>query len=420
MAVIRFLQVSDLHLGRPFGWLPPDKRVDRRSDQRRALDLSVRQAIERGAHAILVPGDLFDLDYVDADTLAFAVHAFGVNGCPPVFIAPGNHDPCSTTSPYWNPALLQARGFAWPPHVHVFDSPEWTAVPLSGVDAVRIWGRCSIQGVESAARPLSREALLPLAAAGSGGANVALFHGSREGFLPPGQKPVAPFSDAEVLASPFDYLAVGHIHAPGSLEVAPTGAPTEGGSGSGSGSARLANAGAAISLDVSELGRHGAYEVRLTTGAGPARAEVEFIELDRRRVFDVRVEVTGATSAEQVDHRVLRALDQAGAGDADFVVVRLAGRLARGVRYTAPGPELRPRAFHLRLDPRALRPDYDIAALRALEPVTTEDRFARALLERLDSETDPSRRADLESALFYGLDAFRLHEVVPAYEELGA
>jgi DNA repair exonuclease SbcCD nuclease subunit len=406
MAVIRFLQVSDLHLGRPFGWLPPDKRADRRSDQRRALDLSVRQAIERGAHAILVPGDLFDLDYVDADTLAFAVHAFGVNGCPPVFIAPGNHDPCSNSSPYWNPALLKARGFAWPDHVHVYDSPEWTPVPLSGVDGVRIWGRCSIQGVESGARPLAREALLPLAAAGAEGVNVALFHGTREGYLPPGENPVAPFSDAEALASPFDYLAVGHIHLPGSLEH--------------SGSVRLANSGAAVALDVSELGRHGAYEVRLTTGQGPARAELEFIELDRRRVYDVTVDVTGAVSAEQVDRRVLRALDQVGAGDADFVVVRLAGRLARGVRYAAPGPELRPRAFHVRLDPRALRPDYDLAALRALEPVTTEDRFARTLLERLDAETDPARRADLESALFYGLDAFRLHEVVPAYEEFGS
>jgi len=404
MTVIRFLQVSDLHLGRPFGWLPPDKRADRRSDQRRALDLSVRQAIERGAHAILVPGDLFDLDYVDADTLAFAVHAFGVNGCPPVFIAPGNHDPCSNTSPYWNPALLQARGFAWPAHVHVFDSPEWTAVRLPGVDEVRIWGRCSIQGVESGARPLAREALQP--AAGAGGVNVAVFHGSREGFLPPGQKSVAPFSDAEALASPFDYLAVGHVHAPGSLDS--------------DGSVRAANAGAAISLDLSELGPHGAYEVRLTPGAGRARAEIEFVELDRRRVYDFTVDVTGAASAEHVDRRVLRALDQTGAGDADLVVVRLAGRLARGVRYAAPGPELRPRAFHLRLDPSGLRPDHDVEALRAAEPVTTEDRFARALLAKLDAETDPARRAEIESALYYGLDAFRLHEVVPAYEDLEA
>jgi DNA repair protein SbcD/Mre11 len=410
MAVIRFLQVSDLHLGRPFGWLPPDRRTDRRSDQRRALDLAVRQAIERGAHALLVPGDLFDLDYVDAETLAFAVHAFGVNGCPPVFIAPGNHDPYSPASANWNRALLKARGFAWPDHVHVFESPAWTAVPLSGVDGVAIWGRCSIQGVASATRPLAPEGLAPLVAAAGGGVNVAVFHGSREGYLPPGEDPVAPFSDAEVLASPFDYLAVGHIHAPQRLDDP-------------AGGVRLANAGAAIALDVSETGRHGALEVRLTTdGVGAARphAEVEFIELDRRRVFDLTVDVTGATAAEQVDRRILRALDQAGAGDPDILVVRLTGRLLRGVRYAAPGPELRPRAFHVRLDARAMRPDYDLAALRAGDAVTTEDRFAQALLRRIDAETDPARRADLESALFYGLDAFRLHEVVPAYEELGS
>ena len=106
--------------------------------------------------------------------------------------------------------------------------------------------------------------------------------------------------------------------------------------------------------------------------------------------------------------------------DPDILAVRLTGRLLRGVRYAAAGPELRPRAFHVRIDARAVRPDYDLAALRAADPVTTEDRFARALLERLDAETDPERRADLESALFYGLDAFRLHEVVPAYEELGS
>jgi len=411
MAVIRFLQVSDFHLGRPFGWLPAERRADRRHDQRRALEHSVRQAIERGVHALLVPGDLFDLDYVDADTLAFAVHSLGVSGCPPVFIAPGNHDPCSGTSPYWNPALLKARGYTWPAHVHVFDTPDWTAVPLPGVEGVRVWGRCSIQGVASAARPLAPEALAGLDARRGEGVNVAVFHGSREGWLPTGMDAVAPFSDAEALASPFDYLAVGHIHTPSSLEEA----PAEGGSGS----VRLACAGGAISLDVSEAGRHGALEVRLSMEGGLPRVETEFIELDRRRVYDLTVDVTGAGTAEQVDRRVLRALDQAGAGDADIAVVRLTGRLTRGVRYAAPGPELRPRAFHLRLETGALRPDHDVEALRAAEPVTTEDRFARALLTRIDAETDPVRRADLESALYYGLDAFRLHEVVPSYEDLG-
>src|SRR5512140_2963648 len=109
MAVARFLQVSDLHLGRPFGWLPAERRAERRSDQRRTLERLVREAIERGAHGILIPGDLFDQEGVDAEMLAFALHAFDLAGCPPVFIAPGNHDPFSETSPTWSRRLLEAR-----------------------------------------------------------------------------------------------------------------------------------------------------------------------------------------------------------------------------------------------------------------------------------------------------------------------
>jgi DNA repair protein SbcD/Mre11 len=402
MALVRLLQISDLHLGRPFGWLPADRRADRRSDQRRALDAAVRQAIERGAHAILVPGDLFDLELVDGETLTHAVHAFAVSGCPPVFVAPGNHDPWSPASAYWNPALLQARGFAWPAHVRIFDSPEWTPVPLSGVDAVTIWGRCSIQGVASAARPFAPAALAPVAAARGAGLDVALLHGTREGHLPPGEDAVAPFSDAEALAAPFDYVAAGHLHAPQTLAAA-------------DGNARLAYAGGAVALDVSETGAHGAWDVTIDTAT--RRVTIEFIELDRRRVHELVVDVSGATAPEQVDRRILRALDQAGAGDGDILAVRLTGRLTRGVRYGAPGSELRPRAFHVRLDARAVRPDYDLDALRALEPVTTEDRFARALLAQMDAETDPAARAEIEAALYYGLDAFRLHEVVPTGEE---
>ena len=59
-------------------------------------------------------------------------------------------------------------------------------------------------------------------------------------------------------------------------------------------------------------------------------------------------------------------------------------------------------------------------ALRAQSDETTEGRFAHVLLERLDHETDPEARATIERALYYGLDAFRLREVAPAWEEIGA
>jgi DNA repair exonuclease SbcCD nuclease subunit len=409
MALARFLQLSDLHLGKPFGWLPPAKRDERRRSQRGVLERAVRAAIERGVDAILIPGDLFDLECVDADTLAFALGVFEVTGCPKVFIAPGNHDPHSTTSPYWNPRLLESRGSRWPAHVHVFTTPHWSAVPLDEQKRVRVWGRCFSASVATLERPLARAALAGVTAAETGGFDVAVFHGSREGQLPPGQTVTAPFSDDEAVAAPFAYLAVGHYHL-GSKLTASEGA---------SAGVRLAYAGSAAALDVTETGVHGALEVRVEYGYRLPYVEVELVQLDPHRVLEVTTDVTGASGAEQVDRRVAKALDDAGVGDKDLVRLRLSGRLARGVRYAGPAPEIEARAFHLRTDLRKLRPDYDLDALRRQEPSATEDRFARALLDQLDREKDPLQRALIESALYYGLDAFKLREVVPAYEELG-
>jgi len=65
-----------------------------------------------------------------------------------------------------------------------------------------------------------------------------------------------------------------------------------------------------------------------------------------------------------------------------------------------------------------VRPDYDLAGYRRPDPTTTEERFAATLLAKLEAEPDPGQRALLESALYYGLDAFRLREIVPSYEDL--
>ena len=404
MTSISFLQVSDLHLGARFGWLDPEPRAQRRREQTAALERVVREAIERRVDAILVPGDLFDREGVDAETIAFALHAFAVPGCPPVFIAPGNHDPASDRSPCWNARLLRGRGFAWPEHVHVFAMPEWTSRRLADLP-VRIWGRCFAGGIESVERPLGPATRPDPASFDPGLIHVAIFHGSREGVCPIGQKVTAPFTDAEALASPFHYLAVGHYHLRSELVDAR--------------GVRLAYAGSTVALQRGELGAHGALHVRIERDEETLRIATEPIEIDPRRVHAVDVEVSGATSLEQIDRRIAEALDRAEAQSQDFVTARLVGRLVRGVRGVVAGPELSRRVFQLTIDARAVRPDYDLDAYRRAEPVTTEERFARVLLERLDREPDPDERTRLESALYYGLDAFKLRDVAPAYEEIG-
>ena len=405
MGLVRLLQISDFHLGRPFGWLPPDRRELRRRDQREALERAVKEAIERNVHGILLAGDLFDEEGVDADTLAFAIGTFQIPGCPPVFIAPGNHDPCSPKSLYWNPRMLKARGRQWPEHVHVFTDSRWASAPLA--DGARVWGRCYISKVSVAERPLSADWLREVREAETMPVNIAVFHGSREGHLPPGQTTISPFTDDEAAKSPFTYLAVGHYHAAGRL-TSPEG-PVAG--------VRLAYAGSAVALDAQESGAHGALELRIEYGHRQPFVETEFVPLDRRKVHTLPVDVSGCTSAERVDRKIERAFDEVGAGEDDIVTVKLTGRLARDVRYE-PSRDLGARVFHLRIDRRALRPDYPLDTYRESSGSTTDERFARALLERLDAASDPEEKAKLERALYHGLDAFQLKEVIPVHEEL--
>lgn len=411
MALARFLQISDLHLGRPFAWLPQDRRDLRRRDQQYALEQAIKYAIEHDVHAILVPGDLFDGVPVDTGSLTFAVRAFSVPGCPPVFIAPGNHDPASSDNAAWNSRLQQARGTHWPAHVHVFDSPAWTSVVLSTLPGVRIWGRAFLTSSGTMERPLAASAFEGAYEAAPGLIDVALFHGSREGRCPPAQKITAPFSDAEVAASPFVYHAVGHYHLRSEIDATP--ADTTSSSG-----VRLAYAGSPVALDYTEPGDHGALEVVVRFGDGVCSVSAEPMRLDRRRVLSAQADVTGCASGEQIDRRILHAMSAAGVSENDFVRLTLIGRMGQGVRWRTPGAEVFSRAFHTRWDRGQVRPDHDLDALRKSEGRTTEERFALEMLKQMDQESDTDQRLALERALFYGLDAFRVREVVPQWEEV--
>jgi len=407
MGLVRLFQVSDLHLGCPFGWLSSEQRDRRRRDQRQALERSVQEAIERGAHAILLPGDLFDKVGVDADTLAFALEAFQVSGCPPVFIAPGNHDPYFPRSLCWNDALLAARGRQWPEHVRLFTSEQWTAFDLPEVDHVRVWGRCFVSQAVSPERPLSAASVADVPPGDGSRLELALFHGSREGYCPYGTDVTGPFSDAEALGSPFTYLAAGHYHTHSAIT-------SNQGQAAG---VRLAYAGSAVALGMTETGIHGALDVRIEYGRRLPFIETELVRLDPRQAHSIPVDLTRCGSAEQVDRRIEKALDDAAVAAEDLVTVRLTGRLAKDVRYQ-PSPRLKERVFHLDMNAKELRRDYDVVSVRDRQPATTEDRFVHAMLERMDAERDPARKAALERALYYGLDALTLGEVVPAHEDL--
>src|SRR5262249_55650062 len=150
--------------------------------------------------------------------------------------------------------------------------------------------------------------------------DIAVFHGSREGKCPPGQAVTAPFSDAEVAASPFVYHAVGHYHVRTEIDQKP-------GAGTPSHGIRLACAGSPVALDYTENGDHGAPGVMLRFDWGGCAGGVEPLRLDRRRMLPAQVDVTGCASGEQIDRRIQHAFSAAGVTENDFVHLEVFGRL---------------------------------------------------------------------------------------------
>ena len=403
MTPFRFLQMSDLHLGRPFTWLPPAIAGKRRAEQRDLLWRAVAAAIERKLDAILLVGDLFDGEIVDRETIARAIECVSQDGCPPVFIAPGNHDCYSRATFYYDNRRLLAAGQApWPDHVHVFASPAFTAHGLPGRDDITVWGRCADRNVDSSERVLAEDR----PALAEDRLHVLMLHGSQDGCLPPGKRMTAPFNDAELLAWGADYAALGHYHRPGRIVDE-------------DGVVRGSYSGSPVALAIDETGPRYVQVVTVEHTGLHRRVEIEPVELDRRRLHRVEVQVGGVGSPEGMNHKVVSALEAALVGAEDLAFVTLAGRVRAGVDL-APRPEaIAYPCFHLAIDSRAVRPDYDLEAYRRGEPRTTEERFARSLLAELEAEADPARRRVLEAALYYGLDALKFGDVSPRYEHVG-
>ncbi|HKL77473.1 MAG TPA: metallophosphoesterase, partial [Gammaproteobacteria bacterium] len=109
----RFLHLADLHLDTAFTGRTDAVRQALRRATHDAFEAAVTTAIERGAHAVLLAGDVFD-----GDLLTFATERFLLDGCRrlgeagiTVVYCTGNHDPGG--------ANQRVRAMDWPDNVHL-------------------------------------------------------------------------------------------------------------------------------------------------------------------------------------------------------------------------------------------------------------------------------------------------------------
>lgn len=196
--MINFLHAADLHLDSPFAGLTPQQASQQRQEQRRLLGMISSLCKEENCQLLLLSGDLFDGQRVYRQTLDALRDTFSDCGAK-VFIAPGNHDYLSPTSPY----LTEA----WPENVHIFLSPEPKGILLKDLGCVVYGGAFTAPTMG----PMLRNFRVPQE--NKDYVNLMVLHGDAA----LSASPYNPITKEEIAQSGLDYLALGHIHQTASL-----------------------------------------------------------------------------------------------------------------------------------------------------------------------------------------------------------
>lgn len=359
---------ADIHLETTFAELRGGAR--RRAALADAFVRAIDLALELGADALTIGGDLYEAQCAGPQTARFIYEQCGRFGRP-VFVAPGNHDPFGPTS-------LYARADV-PANVRVFNESAWSPVPLA--EGITLYG--------FGHAPAEPDPPFVGAHFERVGVRLALVHGSDAERCPPNKRATAPFTLAEIARSGATLALAGHYH---------------GGYVACADGATLAYPGSPEPIKFGESGTHGALVVRIEGDA----VRVEAVELARTRLVDRTCDLSGASNEPAVLTSVEAAL--AGLGTDDFVRLRLGGQVAEGTRVDATLIAERYGSALGALDVLDRTRAYDYARL-AHEP-TVRGRVVADLLALSNGE-DALLAADAERALHYALDAFDGSDLAP-------
>lgn len=269
---MKLVHFADLHLDTPFRWAGSVHAHRRRQALRDTLGAIVDLALEEGADALTCGGDLYEHDKAAPDTGEVIRAAFARLGTVPVLVSPGNHD-------WLGPQSIYQRT-AWSPNVHIFSSDALTPFPLA--DGFTVWG-----GAHRV--PANTPGFLRDFEVDRGGVNIGMFHGSLRSSLPfqeEGKVPHAPLEEEEIPASGLDHALLGHFHTPaeGRWHTYP-GNPEP--------------------LSFGERDLRGAVVAEFDEEGGVSQS---WRRVSRTELHDIRVDLTGCASGQNVRDRAAAAL----------------------------------------------------------------------------------------------------------------
>ncbi len=203
----RFLHTADWQIGRQYSQFPPDDAVPLAQARLDAVHTIARLATEHAVDAVLVAGDVFDLQTVSERTIRQLFLALGGFAGPWVMI-PGNHDAALSES-VWTRA---ARLGVLPANLHLALTGQVIDFPAQGFAALTA--------------PLTQRhtyndltAWFDDAPTAEGRVRVGLAHGSVQGLLAEEIDSANPIAPDRATRARLDYLALGDWHGCKQIDV---------------------------------------------------------------------------------------------------------------------------------------------------------------------------------------------------------
>lgn len=189
MRKVSVIHCADIHYDSDIKFLGTKER--RRCEERRvSFEKILKMCRTEKTEYLLIAGDLFDTPEPEEKYVSRLRNEFEKCSDTYIFIAPGNHDYVSISSPY-------RRDNFWPDNVYIF-MDEWEEVNIEE-DGVSVYG-CGFREI------YQRKSMMK-ACENDNYIHIGVMHGDIRG-----NSKYNPITQDEIADSGLDYFALGHIH----------------------------------------------------------------------------------------------------------------------------------------------------------------------------------------------------------------
>lgn len=347
---MKFIHTADIHWG-----MAPDSEKPWSQERAQAIKDTfqeiIRQARERDVDFLFISGDLFHRQPLVRDLKEMNYLFSTIPGVQVVIIA-GNHDRLRANSAVFS--------FSWCPNVTYFTNPDLDSVYFERLNT-------EVYGFSYHTPEIREDKLGQLQIPDNGHIQILLAHGGDANHLP--------LDKAVLAASPFSYIALGHIHKP---QVVLEG--------------KAAYCGSPEPLDKTELGLHGFYygEINPLTHR---LTLLEFVPAAQAQYISLAVNVTPATTNTELASSISQEIQKRGGGNIYRFHIR-------GMRDPDISFDLNVLASRFRITELVdeTEPQYDFSALFAEHPSDMIGFFIQALQKEDMSLVE-------KKALYYGINA---------------